>query len=74
MYTLLPSGKSFSSVLLHALCAASLDEGQGMVSMDLREKLSSNSEVLGNFSMFIVCLSLSHVQVGKENRNVGKKT
>lgn len=24
--------------------------------------------------MFIVCLSLSHVQVGKENRNIGKKT
>lgn len=41
--------------------------------MDLREGLGCNSVVLGNFSVFIVSLSLRHVQVGKENRKVGKK-
>ena len=44
-----------------------------MVSTDSGEGLSCNSEVLGNFSVFIVCRSLRHVQVGKENREVGKK-
>lgn len=48
-------------------------EGQGMVSMDSRARLSCNSVMLGNFSVFIVCLNLRHVQVGKENRKVGKK-
>lgn len=74
MYFLLPNGESLCPVLPRALCAASLGEGQGLLSVDSRERLSCNSGMLGNFSMFIVCLSLRHVQVGRENRKVGKKT
>jgi len=44
-----------------------------MVSMDSRERLSCNTVVLGIFSVFVVHLSLRHVHVGKENREVGKK-
>lgn len=44
-----------------------------MVSMDLKERWSCNGVALGNFSVFIGCLSLRHVRVGKENRKVGKK-
>lgn len=44
-----------------------MGEVQGMMSMDSSERLSCNSEMLGNFFMFIVCLSPRHVQVGKES-------
>lgn len=43
-----------------------------MVSLDAGGRLSCNSEALENFSVFIVRLSLRHVQVGKENREAGK--
>lgn len=70
---LLPNRESYCPLLPCALCAASLGEGWGMVCLDSVGRLSCNSETLEFFSVFIICHSLRHVWVGKENREVGKK-